>query len=96
MSKQKVKVEMDTQDGIVCTPMQIVRSCGSCTAYLLTLLVACALTVIAGGSFWMAQSLSRLADGTNRLELKLCCGGSNVSSPFCIQTPQCPTTHGVF
>lgn len=97
MSKREIQVKEEVQDGIICTPMQIVKTCGSCIAYSLTLFVACALTVIAGGSFWIAQSLSRLADGTNRLEMKVCCGdGMDISSPFCMQTPQCPITHGPY
>ena len=85
------------ESSIVCSPMQIVKSCSSFIALVIVILMTFALTVTASGSFWIAQTLSRLSDGTNRLELKLCCAdGVDSSSPFCIQSPQCPLTHGTF
>ena len=85
------------EGSIVCSPKQIVKSCSSFLALVLVLLLTSALTVTASGSFWIAQTLSRLSEGTNRLELKLCCSnGVDPTSPFCLQSAQCPLTHGTF
>ena len=92
-----MKNNTSEESSIICSPMQIVKSCSKFLALVIILLLTSAFTVTATGSFWIAQTLSRLSDGSNRLELKLCCtNGVDPTSPFCLQSPQCPLTHGTF
>lgn len=98
MSKQEKNIVKDIHDGgIVCSPIEIMRSCGGVTAFLLTIVLACALSFIAGGSYWIARSLAKFASGENILEINLCCDSNNIDSMFCTEsTPQCPSSHGTF
>ena len=96
MSKQEKNNVKNIHDGgLICSPIEIMRSCGGLTAFLLTVVLACALSFIAGGSYWIAQSLAKLASGENILEMNLCCDLNDSNNMFCTgTTAKCPSSHG--
>lgn len=56
--------------------------CGACLMFLMSLASIAALGVIAGGSFWTAQSMYRVTDNQHSVNVKLCdASGGNLGIP---------------
>ena len=72
-----------TQDesGIECSPGACAQACGACLMFLMSLVAIASLGVIAGGSFWTAQSMYRVTSNSHRVNAILC------SSPGTSFTP---------
>lgn len=73
MSRHGSQPVYTEEAGIECTPKAFVQTCAGCLSFCITLVAIASLGVIAGGSFWAAQAMSRLTDGENILQLQLCC-----------------------
>lgn len=58
--------------GIECSPGACAKACGGCLMFLISLSAISALGVIAGGSFWTAQSMYRVTDGGNKVNVRWC------------------------
>lgn len=58
--------------GIECSPGACAKACGGCLMFLISLAAISALGVIAGGSFWTAQSMFKLTDGISFAKVNLC------------------------
>lgn len=56
-----------------CSPAHLVRSCGGCLATLLLMTSAASLTLFTLGSVWLSYTLIRLAEGTDLIDLVVCC-----------------------
>ena len=82
MSSTRVKTNKPPayteEAGIECSPGSCARACGACLALLLSLVAIAALGVIAGGTFWTAQSMYRVTDNHHTMKVKFCssCGNS--------------------
>lgn len=46
--------------------------CGACLMFLMALSAIAALGVIAGGSFWTAQSMYRVTDNSHHIRVAIC------------------------
>lgn len=76
------------ETGIECSPGACASVCGSCLMFLMSLASIAALGVIAGGSFWTAQSMYRVTDNSHHVNVKLC---SAVDPSPVGGLPLCPT-----
>lgn len=70
---KKSNVGDEEDNRIECTPDAIVASCGGCAVCFISFTAVAAMCVIAGGSFWAAQALEKLTDGTTHIQLVRCC-----------------------
>jgi len=75
--------------GIQCGPDIFARYFTSFIVFLISFAAICSMGVVAGGSFWAAQSMARLTDGVHRLQLVRCCP---VGTPLdqCDYAATCP------
>ena len=58
--------------GIECSPGACAKACGGCLMFMISLTAISALGVIAGGTFWTAQSMYRMTDSKNRIMARFC------------------------
>lgn len=86
VKKMSRKVPVYTEElGIECTPNSFMKSCGACLVCMLSVAVMTSMGLIAGGTFWLAQSIAGVADGSLRIHMVQCC-----ESDFCNGVPRCP------
>ena len=76
--------------GIECSPGACAKACGGCLMFLISLTAISALGVIAGGSFWTAQSMYKLTDGTSYANVHLCTTTTGSAQGGLIGVPLCP------
>ena len=77
MSQRKTVVHKPPpppDDSMECTPSACAKICGASIMFVLSLGAVSALGVIAGGSFWTAQSIYRITDNAHYANVALCCG----------------------
>lgn len=72
-TKKRTTVAYEQDDaGIECSPSGCAEMCGSCLMFIMTLAAIASLGIIAGGSFWTAQSMYRVTSNANTVRVVLC------------------------
>lgn len=71
------------ETGIECSPGACASMCGACLMFLMSLACIAALGVIAGGSFWTAQSMYRLTDDMHHVRVHMCSENNYMNLPDC-------------
>jgi hypothetical protein len=85
MSKTSKSVSVpvyNEEAGVECSPSTIAKTCGGCIATLLSFAAIAACGIIAGGAFWTAYSMAKIADNEAFLSLKQCRLSTESSSSF--------------
>ena len=77
------------ETGIQCGPDIVARYFTSFIMFIISFAAIASMGVIAGGSFWAAQSMARLTDGVNRISLVRCCP-AGTPLDLCDYAATCP------
>lgn len=65
--------DITEETGIQCGPDIVAQYFTSFIMFMISFSAIASMGVIAGGSFWAAQSMARVTDGAHRIQLVRCC-----------------------